>query len=120
MVLLPVQPTPEHRPQRHLRDVRERRRIAGLNISVDSYASGCKLPTMNADGARQLFEKAIRKAGGVRKLARKLGCSAPYVSDIRLGRRGLSRRILDFLGLTVERSVKYRRYRRVRPEGKTR
>lgn len=55
---------------------------------------------------RLLKERDIRvlivamrdKAGGVRSLARELGMSPSYVSDLCNGRRGPSKPILDLLG----------------------
>ena len=46
-----------------------------------------------------MFRRHVEAAGGVRALARKLGLSAAYVSDVRLGRRSPGPSILKPLKL---------------------
>lgn len=58
-----------------------------------------------------MFQAAIDKAGGVRKLAHKLNLSPAYICDIRLRRRNIgAASILRFLG--VERVYQPIRYRK--------
>lgn len=54
--------------------------------------------------------KAKQGKMSLRAFAELVGCSAAYLSDIYLGRRTPGPKILDFLGLTVERHV-VREYR---------
>ena len=45
----------------------------------------------------------------LRQFARRIGCSAAYLSDIYLGRRAPGRKVCDWLGIgrTVTRTVEY-------------
>ena len=45
------------------------------------------------------FKRAVEKAGGIRAFARDHSLSAAYVSDITLGRRSLSERVLKIIRL---------------------
>ena len=51
------------------------------------------------------FERQIREAGGVRRLAQRLRVSPAYVSDIRLGKRDPGPSILNAMGYKMERRV---------------
>lgn len=65
--------------------------------------------TMNEDEMHALFMETLRKAGGVRALARLWGLSAAHVSDMARGNRRVSESVLTRLGLERVVSVTYRR-----------
>lgn len=48
-----------------------------------------------------MFKMKVKEAGGVRAFAREHGLSAAYVSDVQLGRRGLSERLQVILGVQI-------------------
>lgn len=60
---------------------------------------------MNDDDVRRLLRKEAEKLGSQRALARSLGLSAAFVSDVLRGNRAPSGPLLDLLGL--ERIVAY-------------
>ena len=66
---------------------------------------------MNADTVRALVRAECDKAGGVRKLAGKIGLSPAYVSDVTLGRREPGPSILEVLGLEKVVVTTYRKVR---------
>lgn len=49
-----------------------------------------------------VVNEAIRKAGGVRALARILGCSPAHVSDMRLGKRCPGPALQEKLGIRID------------------
>lgn len=62
---------------------------------------------LTAAEIRELFERELADAGGVRAFARRTGLSPTYVSRVRTGKEPISGRLLAHLG--VERVVVYRR-----------
>ncbi len=62
----------------------------------------------------KLLRHEVQKVGSIRKLAAKLGVSAPYLSDVLLGKREAGPKILEQYGLTkmveIERRVRYVKY----------
>ncbi len=65
----------------------------------------------NENEVREMLEDAVIVAGSQNRLASKIGCSPPYLSDVRHGNRGFGPMILDFLGLecNVETKKTYRK-----------
>lgn len=48
-----------------------------------------KLTQRTIKKTREILEMAISEAGGVRALSRELGCSAPHITNIRLGKTNI-------------------------------
>lgn len=55
------------------------------------------------------LRRAIEKAGSLRAYARKIGVSAPYLSDVLRGRRSPGPRLLTPLGFSVHVEVHHSR-----------
>lgn len=60
---------------------------------------------MTADDVRDQLRQQAERYGSQRALARTIGVSAAFLSDVLLGRREPSGPLLDFLG--IERVVTY-------------
>ena len=69
---------------------------------------------MDAEKVRKLLRKAVEKEGSLRSLARRMGCSAPFVSDVLRGNREPSGPILTFLNLERVTIPAKKTYRRVK------
>lgn len=68
---------------------------------------------LTEDDIAAIVRDRIADAGGVRKLAEKLGVSPSYVCDLKEGRRLPGPKILGHLGIECVRTVAYYRVRRV-------
>jgi transcriptional regulator with XRE-family HTH domain len=54
---------------------------------------------MSLDQVYGLLAKRLAEAGSQKELARRIGCSTAYISDVLGRRRDPAERILDYLGL---------------------
>ena len=81
------------------------KKVCSSSFVVDSVRSLCLHALMTHADVVKLIQAKIEKAGSLRKQALRWKISAPYLSDVMLGRRQPGPAILRRLGLTVRKVV---------------